>query len=505
MHTRRLGISAVALVGIFSSCSQAKDSGGNGGTAGTGATLGASGAGATGGSAGSGGTSAAGGTGGAGGTSAAGGTAGAGAAGGTEGGGSGGMDAGSDSGGSSGTSGGAGTSGTGGTSGTAGTSGTGGTSGSGNPNSCSTGVLVEGDPLYSDKPDAGDPKPAGQGILADPPIRAEAIAVIGTKLFVETEFEVWSADLAATSPTISRFAGVEGEDYINAGVPCRDTRFLVVRDMTATADGKLVLCDYVGGAIVEITNPGAANCMSHWVAGTSTRTNDPGSNYPLAKGDRDGPGAQALFGGTAQDGAGIHKVAVDPTGNIYTWDEGTGKYKKIATDTARTVSTIGRSPADDNVMALAWLNGKLYATGVDGSNDFLLEVDPATYNAANPTANVKTVFRNRNHFPDVSSGSQAVPGAMVSDGQALIISAQSGFIWRMAADGTILGTLAGVGRKIDYDPGFNPLVPHPANQWQLVYSASNSNGGPWIWSQPGKLFWSGGFGIDHHILQFSCP
>jgi hypothetical protein len=304
---------------------------------------------------------------------------------------------------------------------------------------------------------------------------------------------------------ISRFAGVEGEDYINAGVPCRDARFLVVRDMTATADGKLVLCDYVGGAIVEITNPGAANCMSHWVAGTSTRTNDPGNNYPLAKGDRDGPGAQALFGGTARDGRGIRKVAVDPSGNIYTWDEGTGKYKKIATDSARTVSTIGASSRNDNLMALAWLNGRLYAVGVDGSNDFLLEINPATYNSANPTANVRQVFRARNHFPGVPSGSQGVPGAMVSDGQALIVSSQSGYVWRVAADGTVLATLAGVGRKIDYDVGFDPLVPHPANQWQLVYSASNSNGGPWIWHAPGKIYWSGGFGIGKHVLQFSCP
>jgi hypothetical protein len=497
MHTRRLLISTLVVAGIFAGCSDTKNSddagpgpGGKGGSSGAGA---ADGSAASGGSAGSGGAGATGGasggeTGGVGGTGTMG-SAGTGA-----------TDAGEDGGGTTGTG------GTGGPDGAAGTAGTGGTAGAdAGATSCSTGSLIVGDPLYNDKPSAGAPKPAGQPVLADPPIRNEAIAVIGTKLFVETEFEIWSTDLSAASPVISRFAGVEGEDYINAGVACRDTRFLVVRDMTATADGKLVLCDYVGGAIVEITDPGGPNCRSNWVAGTSTRTDDPGNNYPLAKGDRDGPGAQALFGGTMPGGAGIHKVTVDPAGNIYTWDEGTGKHKKIATDSARTVSTIGRSSTNDNVMALQWLNGKLYAIGVDGTNDFMLEVDPATYNAANPTANVKQVFRTRNHFPEVPSSNQAVISGMTTDGQALIISAQSGYVWRVATDGTVLQTLAGTGRRLDYENGFDPLIPHPANQWQLLYNVSNSNGGPWLWYQAGKLYWAGGYGIGKHILRFSCP
>jgi hypothetical protein len=483
MRTHSLLFSTITIAAVLASCSQAKDSrddpdatggtgaGASGGAAGTG------GAGAMGGSAGSAGSGGAGATGGAAGSGAGG------------------------SGGDSGTGGTAGSGGSGG--GTGGSAGTGGTGGA--PTSCSTGRLRVGDPLYNDKPDVGAPKPAGQGVLDDPPIRNEAIAVIGTKLFVETEFDVWSTDLAAATPTISRFAGREGDAYINAGVPCAETRFLVVRDMVASPDGKLVLCDYVGGAIVEITDPAGPNCRSHWVAGTNTRTDDPGDEYPLAKGDRDGPGAQALFGGTAEDGAGIRHLAVDPAGNIYTRDDGTGKFKKIATDSARTVSTIGRGLRGDNVMALAFLNGKLYATGVDGTNDFLLEIDPATYDAANPTANVKEVFRARDHFDDVPSGSQGVPGSMVSDGQALIISAQSGWVWRVATDGTVLATLAGTGRRLDYTNDFDPLVPHPANEWQLLYFASNSNGGPWLTLSAGKLYWSGGFGIGKHILEFSCP
>jgi len=377
---------------------------------------------------------------------------------------------------------------------------------------CGEGVLFAGDPLYNDKPDAGKPKPAGQGLLDDPPIRNEAIAVIGNKLFVETEFEIWSADLSGAAPKIARIAGAEPSGFVNAGVACKDTTFLVMRDMAAEPNGKLVVIDYVGGAVIEISDPGGPNCKSDWVAGTHAKTADPGDAYPLAQGDKDGPGAQALFGGdpnvTGVGGGGIHKVAVDPDGNIYTYDEGTKKYKMIATDAARTVSTIGMNASgDDNIMGLAFLKGKLYATGVDGSNDFLLEIDPATYKAATPKANVKEVFRNRgDQFPEISgTGHQAIPAQMVTDGQALIVSAQSGYVWRMGTDGTVLATLAGSGAFLDYQDGFDPLKAHPATDWQLVSSLSNADGGPWLALDGGKLYWSGGIGIGKYMVQFSCP
>ncbi len=403
-----------------------------------------------------------------------------------------------------------GSGGSGGAGGSAGAS-AGGSGGAGGApsgiDSCSTGTLFEGDPLYNDKPDAGDPNPDGQGLLDDPPIRNEAVAVIGDHVFVETEQEIWVTDLSQNPPKISRMAGQEDAGYVEAGLACADTRFLVIRDMVATADGKLVIMDYVGGAVIEITDPAGANCQSHWVAGTHAKTDDPGADYPLAHGDQDGPGAQALFGGTEPNGAGIHKVATDAKGNIYTWDEGTGKFKKIATDSDRTVSTIGLGSADDNVMSLAWLGGKLYASGVDGTNDFLLEVDPAAYDAAAPQANVHEVFRNRGEqFPEIDgTGSQAIPGQLVSDGEALIVSGQSGYVWRMAPDGTVLATLAGTGAYLDYQGGFDPLVPHPASEWQLVSSLSNADGGPWLALGAGKLYWSGGIGIGKYMLQFSCP
>ncbi len=410
-------------------------------------------------------------------------------------------------------------SGTGGTSsGTAGssssTAGTGsGTAGSGTggtgtgATSCSTGVLFEGNPKYEDAADYdtnATPKAAGQGLLADPPIRNEAMAVIGTNIYYETETEIWSADLSQATPTLKRIAGMDGGGFINAGVACADTQFLVVRDMTATADGKLALVDAVGGAVIEITDPGTANCKSVYVAGTHTKTADPGNDYPLNSGDTDGPGASAQFGGD-HDGKGmIQHLAADPSGNYYVFDNGTGKYRKIATDASRTVSTIGQGSADDNVLGMAFLNGKLYAVGTDSSNDFLLEIDPAAYSATNPKNNVKEVFRANDHFKDVQND-QAVISNLIADGDALIVSSQKDYVWRMGTDGTVLATLAGSGAAIDFTPDFDPTKPHNATDWELVNDASNSFGGPWLALGSGKLYWGGGVGINKYSVQFSCP
>ncbi len=398
---------------------------------------------------------------------------------------------------------GAGDTGTGATGGDTGEGGDTGTPSTGTAiTSCTTGKLFEGDPTYDQ-----DLTPAtdGQALTADPPVRNQAVAVIGTHFFVNTDQEIWTTDMSVSKPKLNHLAGKEMDSggFINAGVACADTTFLSVRDIAATADGKLVLVDYVAGAVIEITDPTGANCKSNYVAGTHAKTADPGSDYPLAQGDMDGPGADALFGGVG-GGGGIQKVAVDPDGNIYTWDNGTGKFKMIATDTDRTVSTIGQGSADDNINGLTFLNGKLYAVGVDGTNDFLIEVDPSKYKKATPKGNVSDVYRARDHFSDVESGHQAQTMQVFNDGEALIISGQSGFVWRVATDGTVLKTLAGSGTFIDFTSDFDPTASHAATDWELVSNLSNSAGGPWITLADKKLYWSGGIGTAQYTVQFNC-
>ena len=396
------------------------------------------------------------------------------------------------------------TTGEGGDKGTAGTGGTG-----GGVTACGTGVLFQGNPTYeraSDYDTDAKPKPAGQGLLDDPPIRDEAMAVIGSTVYWETEQEIWSADTSLKTPVLKRIAGkeVDSGGFINAGVACADTTFLVVRDMVATAEGKLALVDAVAGAVVEITDPGTANCKSVYVAGTHEKTDNPGPDFPLNSGDMDGPGSSALFGGDHEGKGMIEHIAADPSGNYYVFDNGTGKFRMIATDEDRTVSTIGQGSADDAVFGMAVVNGKLYAVGTDSENDFMLEIDPKAYNAAKPKDNVKEIFRANDHFPEVQD-SQAVPASLVADGDALIVSGLKQYIWRIATDGTVLATLAGTGARLDFDADFDPTKPHPASDWELVTDTGGGHGGPWLALGGGKLYWGGGVGINKYTVQFSCP
>ena len=69
------------------------------------------------------------------------------------------------------------------------------------------------------------------------------------------------------------------------------------------------------------------------------------------------------------------------------------------------------------------------------------------------------MFRAPDHFTETEGGSQAVISQVYADGDSLIMSSQSGYVWRVAADGTELAVLAGTGPFLDYENDFNPLVP----------------------------------------------
>jgi hypothetical protein len=380
--------------------------------------------------------------------------------------------------------------------------------GTGTITSCSTGTVFAGNPVFDGDTEDIGASVDGQGLLDDPPLRHEALAFIGNSVFIETEKEIWTSDLSAATPTLTRIAGVEteaGGAFLEAGKPCADTRFLVIRDMVAKANGKLAVVDYIGNAVVEISDPSGPDCKSEYVAGTHVKSVDPASEYPVLPGDKDGPGAEALFGNADNHGS-LFRITADPDNNLYVWDNGNEKFKMIANedDAERTVTTVGVAPAGDNIMGLTFLAGKLYATGVDGSNDVLLEIDPATYDAEDPGANVKEIFRERDHFPDdIESSRQAVLSQLTNDGEALILASQSGFVWRVGTDGTVLATLAGTGPRLDYSTDFDPTTAHPANEWQLLYP-TNSNGGPWLAVNDSKLYWAGGVGVGKHVVELDC-
>jgi hypothetical protein len=129
---------------------------------------------------------------------------------------------------------------------------------------------------------------------------------------------------------------------------------------------------------------------------------------------------------------------------------------------------------------------------------------PTKYDPKKPTANVTEVFRERNHFPnDIDSSKQAVLTQLTNDGEALIVTGQSGFTWRLGTDGKVLATLAGSGTHLGYENGFDPTMPHPASEWQLPFSSS-SNGGPWLAVNGSNLYWSGTWSVGENVVEFSC-
>lgn len=368
-----------------------------------------------------------------------------------------------------------------------------GMTGSSRASSCSNGTLFAGDPLYNEDFDYANIKPTGQGLLDDPPLRFRDLAFIGNRLFVQTQLEVWSADLSKKPILISRVAGNEPvtnttNARIEAGVACKDTQFMIIEGIAATPSGTLIVADGRGGALVELTSPGLSTCQSHYVAGTHAKflDSDVGPDNAANPGDVDGKGLEAKF-------LGVSKPIVAPNGNVFVYDQGNHKLKKVATDPDRTVTTV--ADFDDTIFALAYLNGKVYASGSDGAHDVLLEIDPTK-----TSNNVKDVYRDNAHFPALDHA-LAVITALVPDGDALI-GGGKGYIWRIGTDGSVLSTLAGSGAAIDWPSDFDPTAPHAAKDWVLVNSGS---GQQWLALDQGKLYWAGGVGVAHTVLQFSCP
>ena len=368
-----------------------------------------------------------------------------------------------------------------------------GTTGGNGATSCSTGALFAGNPVYDEDFDYANLEPTGQALLADVPLRYRDLAFIGDRLFVQTQLEVWSADLSKKPVVISRIAGNEPvtnttKARFEAGVACKDTQFMIIEGMAATPSGTLIIADGRGGAVVELTDPGLATCQSHYLAGTHIKflDSDVGPDNAANPGDVNGKGLDAKF-------LGVSKPVVAPNGNIFIYDEGNGKLKKIAADADHTVSTV--ADFDDNIFALAYLNGKVYASGSDGANDVLLEIDPTK-----TTNNVREAYRDNAHFSELDHA-LAVITALVPDGDALIAGGK-GYIWRIGTDGTVLSTLAGSGAAIDWPTDFDPTAPHAAKDWVLENTGA---GQQWMALDQGKLYWAGGVGVGRYVLQFACP
>lgn len=286
---------------------------------------------------------------------------------------------------------------------------------------CSVGRVIAGNPVSSAVDDPAAWTPAGHPARAEPPMHFSNVARRGDTLVVSTGRSIWRIDLAAAAPAFVRVAGddVEAAVYRPSG-PCADVRFLASEGLAWLPDGRLVVGDDWANGVVELSDPLSASCTAKVIAGNATVLTNHTPATVYQPGDVTGPGAGARF--AAPDDA----IAGD-SGEVYVWDRGNRQIKRIADDAARTVSSVFTLDGElDNVNALAYAHGRLYAGGFNIDGTRVIAIDVAT-GEVTPIA----------HDADIPGPGSSLPVAIAGDGDALVVYASGGFIYRIGADGAI--------------------------------------------------------------------
>jgi hypothetical protein len=309
------------------------------------------------------------------------------------------------------------------------------------PATCTDATLFAGNPYFNG--DLEGWNPAGQPLLADPPLRSRHLAVTGGQLAIETQSEVWIAD----DVEVHRIAGDELEfelQYQPAGA-CADVRFITATGVGAMPNGDLVVLDARGNGVVELADP-LGDCMARPIAGNQEQTFDVDIDGGAANaGDVDGPGAQAQFFGP-------ERPTVDADGNIYLSDAGNGKIKRIANDADRTVSTLHSFPGEEFALAMTAMDGTLYVTGQNVTEDVVLAIDLES-------GAVTELFRGRGLFEELDSSQQATMFALANDGVDLLVGSNKGYIFRLSTTGEPLGVVAGMGQFADFPADLDLTMP----------------------------------------------
>jgi hypothetical protein len=223
--------------------------------------------------------------------------------------------------------------------------------------SCIDGTVVLGNPHYEGFPEGWNP--AGQGVFDDPPVPNRHLAVVGDDMFIASQAEVFVSD----GTTVRRIAGRDGVDEYQPVGACDDVRFMNSVGIAELPDGRIVVADFQGNGIVELTDA-AGTCMATPIAGNQEPTTLADVVDVANPGDVDGPGATAMFYGP-------QRLTTDEDGNIYVIDTGNFKIKRIAADADRTVTTLAQFTDGATPLAMTAMNGMLYVTGVNGVADLI--------------------------------------------------------------------------------------------------------------------------------------
>lgn len=352
------------------------------------------------------------------------------------------------------------------------------------PSMCADATLFAGNPYFTG--DLEGWMPEGQPLLADPPLRSRHLAVTGGQLAIETQQEVWIAD----DTQVRRIAGdeLEPEPQYQPSGACEDVRMIIGHGIAGLPNGNLVLVDTRGNGVIELSDP-LGTCMASPIAGNQEPILDLDIADDVANpGDVEGPGAQAMFYAP-------ERPTADDEGNVYLWDSGNGKVKRIAADADRTVSTVWDPTEDEGfVLSMTAMNGTLYVAGQNVTDDFLVAVDPETGMA-------NELFRGRGIFEQLDSSQQATLFAMSNDGVDLLLASNKGYVFRVSTSGEPLGVVAGMGQIVDY-PDLD--LTHAVALDQLPLRSFATADANLVRMGSDFMFTGNANGVGYHIWRINC-
>lgn len=367
----------------------------------------------------------------------------------------------------------------------------GGTGGGGASSSpCTTATLFAGNPIHDD-PMA---RPTdGTGLLQDPPFLYRQVVFSNGQLITHAGQEIWRANLS--DKILHKVAGTERNAQALITGPCAQARFANLFHIALASDGSLFVTDQTANAILKITDPLGAGCtVERWAGAPMDYAEGSISpSRPPNVGDVDGPGAMAKFKLP-------ERMTVDGSDNVYVWDLGNNAIRKIANDSAHTVSTLVDSiaPTGAAVVSVTFMGGKLYVWGTEGNDVFLNAYDAAGTKAV--------LLKGRADLFGGASGDAKTVGGIINDGTSLIVFF-SGQLFRIDTAGKISAPLAGVYKPgLDFTTGYDPKAPQPADKVQLLALSQGATAGlnAWITLDANKDIFVSARADNAYVEKIEC-
>jgi hypothetical protein len=360
---------------------------------------------------------------------------------------------------------------------------------------CTTATLFAGNPRHG-TPSA---RPAeGTALLADPPFPYRNVVFSNGQMITHNGQEIWRANL--TDGILRKVAGTESTRQALVTGACRGARFGNIHGIALARDGSLFVSDQTGNAILKVTDPLGAGCTVSHYAGTPRDLPEDSFNpdRPPNVGNVDGPGATARF-------ALPERMTVDGEDNLYVWDAGNNSIRKIASDSAHTVSTVTTRISVDGggSLSLAYLNGKLYVWGksTDTLNIRLAEVNPTN-------GMVLNVLNGRASLFGGSSSDGQSWGGIVTDGTGLIVHF-NGQLWYVETNGRIrMPALAGVYRPgLEYPSGYDARASRPAAQVvipEVRSGLATAGAAAWLAIDASRNLYVSARADSYYVLRLAC-